>query len=580
MVVWHRNNQTELDMFYELASSNLETLLRSSEMVPSGSTAIYITEQVWSLASALYHCHESFNFQLEEGMAIAHNDLKPENILVFDSQKHPMGLWKIADFGLAKIKPATGKAVHLLPNNGTSVSITQRSTARRGPGGFTAPEIVCEGVRIKDSDSIQCDIWSFGCILAEVLVFAVRGAPGAREFYRLRHEHQDDSFFEECPTDGMHRLKRPLFNYLSELFNIHDPSWISSLARLVFKILMVDRSHSGEGVITLPNRHRKRPPASEIRDELRQIYKLQQKESKHDIAPRDSLAEEYIRFKLTINRAFGLVPNPSESSANISNGPREQQPPPCSESVGSTASSRDPSIPGNAGTSSTPPTPGTGRRPSAPPSQSSVSTENPLAPSKKDEQSLFPDGPRRTSLPYSPNNEDPIISFSGKGAKGLAISSDAKFVAYFWARKVVVRSLILRKVVFTYDISEELLYQIQSVTWLDDNVYIVLTDRTGVEVRSSIFQESRHRLTNTVFQIKELRLWTLRSDPNAQMVQPRRPEDSKHLRKVLFGSGGVIVLWYSHKIILKRWTIWYVLYAYINKLLLTRKIGKDPAELS
>lgn len=128
-----------------------------------------------------------------------HGDLKPENILWFidstrddvpvpeDDGDGPKGILKVADFGLAAF---LSKASYRRPAKGMAVSKTHR-----------APEYEEELV------TPDADLWSFGCILLEFLVWYQYGMEGGidrfsdqradEESIKANEQYQEDKFFIE-----------------------------------------------------------------------------------------------------------------------------------------------------------------------------------------------------------------------------------------------------------------------------------------------------------------------------------------------------------------------------------------------
>ena len=114
------------------------------------------------LSSAIHKVHQYTSEKLNLTLIGVHHDLRPQNILVHE------GSFILADFGLSNFKNADQSS---------------KSLFRIGAGHYLAPE--CEDYECdfeKHAVSRPSDIWSFGCILAEILTYMLFGADGVIKF--------------------------------------------------------------------------------------------------------------------------------------------------------------------------------------------------------------------------------------------------------------------------------------------------------------------------------------------------------------------------------------------------------------
>lgn len=118
------------------------------------------------LGSAICSVHQYVCESLDIRAIGCHHDLKPANILIDGSKLI------LADFGLSRLKE--------LPSNSAT-------PFKEVPGDYVAPE--CEDIAgdFKPGTVHRwSDIWSFGCILAEILTYMLKGPGGVREFRSKR----------------------------------------------------------------------------------------------------------------------------------------------------------------------------------------------------------------------------------------------------------------------------------------------------------------------------------------------------------------------------------------------------------
>ena len=128
------------------------------------------------LSSAIEHVHNVVENRIDLNLIGCHHDLRPKNILV------SRGALLLADFGLSRFKGPT-------ESSGTIFE--------KGAGDYRAPE--CEDI----SDALfskfvirrSSDIWSFGCIVAEVATYMILGRSGVEEFKRKRRFKKGQGYY-------------------------------------------------------------------------------------------------------------------------------------------------------------------------------------------------------------------------------------------------------------------------------------------------------------------------------------------------------------------------------------------------
>ena len=153
------------NLIFPVAEHDLDQLLKSPEAGEFRSEADYLFA-LCGLASALEKLHTFVSEDLNINLIGCHHDLRPHNILV-DNRK-----FLLADFGLSSLKEVTRGS---------------KTSWKKGDAHYLAPE--CEDVERDFQPGIiggKSDIWSFGCILAEVATYITRGARGVKDFYQIR----------------------------------------------------------------------------------------------------------------------------------------------------------------------------------------------------------------------------------------------------------------------------------------------------------------------------------------------------------------------------------------------------------
>jgi serine/threonine protein kinase len=224
--------------------------------------------EAYNLACALKFLHWELFTTRGKMLRCAHLDLKPENVLVSflpedRASEAPVGRWKISDFGLSKVEEAvTGDRVLPIGRDEQDASTAPGNIARelsfqpptRGPGPFQPPEVQStETAKV----STRRDVWSYGCILAMVLAFALGGSLEVENQKRRRVVGGDDYFYRRMnrrsrtsgpsPETMAHNvdaeLKPPLRKWLEQAPKLADEihvQWIHYTSNLILSLLDVN----------------------------------------------------------------------------------------------------------------------------------------------------------------------------------------------------------------------------------------------------------------------------------------------------------------------------------------------------
>lgn len=226
-----------------------------------------------NLAQALDFLHHQMHTLNGKKLRCAHADLKPENVLVYFPHGKtfsdlPVGRWMICDFGLAKVEEVFTKttvlAVETIEQEASKApgDITREIsiTPRRGPGPFQPPEVYSADTA---KVTTRRDVWSFGCILAMVLAFALNGPTGVEEQSRERASGADTYFYQRtrgsrarlslsdlplAPQNHVDAQLKPSFvrwlkdapTMVSEHHRDRHSDWIKFCTKLIADLLNVD----------------------------------------------------------------------------------------------------------------------------------------------------------------------------------------------------------------------------------------------------------------------------------------------------------------------------------------------------
>jgi serine/threonine protein kinase len=160
-----------------------------------------LLKELFEIAAALVWLHEELHILGSLDRYLAHLDLKPENILISrDSHApnpkhhHLAGKWMLTDFGVSVFDKATNEKasrVHSIRDVGPRLtSKAKKYQIMRGHGPYEPPEVDHPKV-----DGTKCDVWSFACIMCDILAFASGRDTALLDFRRIRFDGKDDYFY-------------------------------------------------------------------------------------------------------------------------------------------------------------------------------------------------------------------------------------------------------------------------------------------------------------------------------------------------------------------------------------------------
>jgi serine/threonine protein kinase len=258
-----------------------------------------LLSQCQALAHALAWLHNGI--AIEDGSSeifCVHMDLKPSNILIETGGNSTIGKWKIADFGISVLKDDKDRHGAEFVSVGDYTSIlTINTRPKRQEGTYQAPE-----VRISEADinrpvqltaddqkgiGRKSDIWSYGCILSEVLAFALGKDGLVREFQAKRSVNGNDYFYDEVVdkrrsqhltvsgsnTPAKEFCVRPsVLEWLDNISReVASPlQWVDCCAETIKKILVVntDQRPDSTRLVKLINHIKQHTTASKANSEI------------------------------------------------------------------------------------------------------------------------------------------------------------------------------------------------------------------------------------------------------------------------------------------------------------------------
>ncbi|VUC26624.1 unnamed protein product [Clonostachys rosea] len=215
----HRGSHNFLFPFIDM---NLKTFFEEEQAFGDFENRFVFFSALRGLASALSKTHQLHLDQANHGLNLEaigyHHDLRPKNILVSKRT------FILADFGFGRIRSETDTSA-------TPVKSTR--------GDYIAPECTDEN-EASQNVTRAIDVWAFGCVLADVITYMIKGKQGVRDFNNSRLapgrlKSWKDCFFYQ-PSGN---LKTAVREWLMEISESERGSLypVSSLIELTFMIL-------------------------------------------------------------------------------------------------------------------------------------------------------------------------------------------------------------------------------------------------------------------------------------------------------------------------------------------------------
>lgn len=155
--------------------------------VPDVDYVRWIAKQIVGMAGALDTMHNFRNVELASNQKryARHGDIKPENILWYRSPSDKRGILVLADLGLTTFNSTKSRSAQ--PGRYVPVTLTYRPPECDLVGGVV---------------SRAFDVWTYGCVLLELVCWALGGQPLRAQFAKERRtlypatNVRSDIFFE------------------------------------------------------------------------------------------------------------------------------------------------------------------------------------------------------------------------------------------------------------------------------------------------------------------------------------------------------------------------------------------------
>ena len=199
----------EFNILLPLANTDLKGFIYSKEFEQNCHGVVDLVNEASNLADAIHWLHGGLRIE-EKIIVCCHMDIKLDNILVFlDRQASHVGWWKISDFGISLMVEREERRASDRKKNNALLSVPSpagclaritgsvRVSANRPGGPFSAPEVA-----MGNQVGPESDIWSFGCILFQILLRGVGGIKLLSDIDEKRGLFENGSVNDHFCQDG------------------------------------------------------------------------------------------------------------------------------------------------------------------------------------------------------------------------------------------------------------------------------------------------------------------------------------------------------------------------------------------
>lgn len=226
-----------------------------------------VVKEAAQLASALKWLHEDLMVSGSSDRYLAHMDLKPANVLLIDDPGCPAGKWMLSDFAVSSFQKETNARAPDTPSiHDIGLRLTSRNSQgriSRGHGPYQPPEVDLEHV-----DGRKYDVWSFSCVLCDILAFAIGNTQNVYSLRNAIYDGRDDYFYRTTtPTsngvkmidNSNTELKSQIVEWWERLEN-SAASWVVDYINILRKALKPKPSERPD-IHEIVNGLTKLPPA-------------------------------------------------------------------------------------------------------------------------------------------------------------------------------------------------------------------------------------------------------------------------------------------------------------------------------